>query len=47
MRFLFLFLLLLLLLVPLHNLINKQGKKQIQGNWETENLDSVLITDLQ
>lgn len=47
MKFLFLFSLLLLLLVPLHNLINKQGKKQSQGNWETENLDSVLIVDLQ
>lgn len=42
----FLFSLLLLLLAPLHNLINKQGKIQSQGNWETENLDSVLIVDL-
>ena len=32
---------------PLHNLINKQGKMQSQGNWESENLDSVLIMDLQ
>ena len=43
----FLFSLLLLLLAPLHNLINKQGKMQSQGNWESENLDSVLIMDLQ
>ena len=43
----FLFSLLLLLLAPLHNLINKQGKMQSQGNWESENLDSILIMELQ